>query len=165
MPGVIGRSGGHNRKSREQKALAGNDRADRRPTGVAVDEVGAPDMPDWLAGNVEAVAAWERIVSTMLQKRTITPADRDSVALVCVAESEYRRADAILQRDGMTIETARGLSVHPLTKVAESAWRRWAAGLAVLGLSPVMRDRIAPRGQAGASPFAKFGRRAGAADE
>lgn len=143
MAGTKGRSGGHNRRTADEKRFRGTARADRQPGAPTADEIGAPVRPDWLDSDPLAMAAWDRIVSTLLERRTITPGDRDAVLLAAKTESEFRRCDEIVLRDGPLITTERGAAAHPLLKPRESAWRRWSAALAVLGLQPVMRDRIA----------------------
>ncbi len=143
MSGIRGRSGGHNRRTAEVKRVRGTMRSDRQPHAPAADEIGAPARPDWLDTDALAVAAWDRIVATLLERRTLTPGDRDAVLLAAKAESEFRRCDEIILRDGPLITIDRGAVAHPLLKPRESAWRRWSAALAVLGLQPVMRDRIA----------------------
>lgn len=143
MSGVKGRSGGHNRRTQAHKELAGTARKSRAPKGPAADEIGAPAKPLWLDQDGIASEAWDRSVRLLLERGTLTPGDRDAVLLAAKAESEFRRCDEILLREGLTVATEKGLSTHPLVKVRESAWRRWSSAIAVLGLQPVMRDRIA----------------------
>jgi P27 family predicted phage terminase small subunit len=152
MAGVVGRSGGSNRRSLRERELAGTRRRDREPQAIAG---GAPERPTWLEADAYAVEAWDWIVAEMTRRRTLSLDARDAVVLAAKACSEYRRADEILLRDGLTVDTGGAPVMHPACRVRDSAWRRWSAALATLGLSPHMRDRVgrAPE-EPGHNPYA-----------
>lgn len=123
MPGVPGRSGGHNRKSESRKKLEGTWRADRAKSAVTAPPDGtAPVMPEWIAAKPFAVEAWTWLVTTMTDLGTIRPAYGRQIAAAASAEDEYRSATDTKQR--------------------ESAWRRWHQALGALGLQPVTLARV-----------------------
>lgn len=151
MPGVKGLSGGHNRKSGARKVASSTYRRDRVAQGPTPNQVAEPERPGWIDADPIAAEAWARICSLMIGLQTITVADRDAIVLACVAESEYRRAHALIESEGIVVDGPRGRMAHPATKVRESAWRRWATALAQLGLSPATRERV---GKADVNPRA-----------
>lgn len=138
MPGTPGRSGGYNRKQnprRGRKRLA--------PPGLSPDAFGRPGRPEWIAADLVACESWDRTVSLLEARGTITPADRDAVLLATVAESEYRKADALIVAEGLVVDGR----PHPAAKIRESAWKRWSSALSRLGLDPLTRGRVQPAPQ------------------
>ena len=151
MPGTVGRSGGHNRRGASRKQLHGTARPDREdePTFTP----GRPERPAWLTDEV-AIAAWERVCGLLEARGTLSAGDADAVLLVAVAEAEYRRADALIEAEGLVV----GGAAHPAVRIRADAWKRWSAALSRLGLDPVTRSRVEPAAPLkDENPFLKFG--------
>jgi P27 family predicted phage terminase small subunit len=149
MPGTPGRSGGHNRKLNPQRNVG------RRPQPQpAADSYGIPELPAWLRDDPIASEAWARITGLLAERGTITPGDGDAIVLACVAESEYRGADAVVRAEGLTV----GGNMHPAVKVRESAWRRWSSALSRLGLDPITRPRVQAAPPRKINPFLEMKR-------
>src|SRR5262245_18626851 len=82
VPGVKGRSGGHNRLSVEEHRFRGTFRPARHGTwtpGPAVD--GAVRKPSWLSSRAGAV--WDTLAPIAQALGTLTPADVVAFATLC----------------------------------------------------------------------------------
>jgi len=103
---------------------------------------GAPNPPTWLSA--EAKAEWRRIVPKLEAAGILATIDRAGLALVCEAWSEYRAADRILKREGLTYKSEEdGITRrHPMMKVKNDAAIRWAQLSQRFGLTPSDRTRI-----------------------
>lgn len=149
MAGTPGRSGGHNRRSRARKGVTATIRQDRDHKSPV--RVARPARPEWLTDAV-STAAWDRIVGLLEARGTLSAGDADAVLLAAVAESEYRKADALLERDGLVVNG----SAHPAVKIRADAWKRWSSALSRLGLDPITRHRVDPAPDRPANPFGDF---------
>lgn len=135
MAGTVGRSGGHNRKLKPQRG-----RNRRLPAGLSPDAFGRPARPEWISADAIACESWDRTVSLLEARGTLTPADRDACLLAAVAESEYRKADALIAAEGLVVDG----KPHPAARLRESSWKRWSSALSRLGLDPLTRGRVQP---------------------
>jgi len=138
---------GRTPKPEHLKILHGTARKDRRkgpqPPGI---EPGVPEMPDWLDGFGREM--WARVVETLTPMRILTVADGDALTLLCATYSQWRRACAVLAKEGcsITTENANGEVIKKRAEVdieADSA-KRLRALLSDFGLSPASHGKVAP---------------------
>lgn len=154
MPGTPGRSGGSNRRTTAHRSAAGTARRNREAEAPPV-TAARPARPPWLTDPI-AVEAWDRVADLLEAREVLTDADGDAILLAAVAEAEYRKADALIEAEGLVTDGR----AHPAAKIRESAWKRWSAALSRLGLDPITRGRVVPAPPAtAANPFAQFSER------
>ena len=73
---------------------------------------GCPEIPRPLTKI--ALAEWNRVAPLLLKLGTLTDADGDALATYCETIERYKKCQAQLDREGMTVATTQGTSAHPL---------------------------------------------------
>lgn len=161
MAGKKGRSGGHNRKTKDAKVLAGTfekRRSAERPAPVVRE---APARPDYLTGR--AVELWEFYVDRLgpANRNVLTAEDGDSLATLCQAFARYEEAERDITANGTVLifetpKTYRGEVIlhegspvmeskamaNPAVRVALELQRNLRGWVSYFGLTPADRDRI-----------------------
>jgi P27 family predicted phage terminase small subunit len=127
---------------------------DREPTPA----VGA-ERPAHVIGL--ARAKWVELADVLTRTRILTEADAEWLGMTCVAYADWRAADRVVRRRGMTYLTTsdRGAEreiERPEVRIRNDAWRRYTAGLAALGLNPSARARVAAQPEEQRDPLAEF---------
>lgn len=134
-------------KPTELKTLAGTLRRDRVNAREPRPPHGPPRCPSWL----DAIAreTWRELSAVLGRMRVLTKADRVALALGCAAVSDYRRARAVLEREGdtyrLTTESGEVIRPRPEVAIASDAWKRARAMLIEFGLTPAARPRVNAR--------------------
>lgn len=128
LKGTGGKTAGKRRLRREPPAL---------PPGI-------PPCPKHLRGL--ARETWNRIGQQLAQLGVVTAVDQDALELLVRAYVELRKAQAVVDRLGMTfaVRTASGRVVRqrPEVAIAADAWRRIKAALVEFALTPASRARL-----------------------
>lgn len=143
-------SGGHNRKTAEQKKLEGNpgkrqlDKNESKPAPAI-----PPTCPTWL--DKEAKREWRRVIPEMIKAGTITREARSILAAYCSACSEFRQAQEVLNEKGLTQLARHGEAPRPEVKIAREARAQMRALAAELGLTPKSRGYQTGEGAGGKS--------------
>jgi P27 family predicted phage terminase small subunit len=133
------------------KALQGN--PGKRPLNKREPKssVLTSEPPPWL--DEYAKEAWEQISPLLVGMRVLTEADAPALCLLVKAWSDWRTADAVIQREGTSFEVKewdRGaeefvvVSIRRRPEVAEraDAWRRVRLALTDFGMTPSARSRV-----------------------
>ena len=102
----------------------------------------APEMPEWLSG--EAEKCWDRLCPLLHRAGLATEANRETLAMVCIAYADFVEADQqfskMRMKDGgraFVVKTkAGGWKQNPLLHVRERAWSQFLKGAACFGLTP-----------------------------
>lgn len=103
---------------------------------------GVPECPSWL--DKEAKAEWKRLIPILTQMGILTLADRQALAQLCQARSDYVRAAKRVRKDGETFMTPKGfVAKHPMVTVMNEAFARWYRLMPHFGLSPSARAGLA----------------------
>lgn len=152
MPGVKGRSGGQNRKSRQLHVVQGTFRPHRHPDDDDAPEppVGAPEVPGALTG--EAKAEWDRMIARLRASRTLSTVDGALLWNYCQVWSDCCRlqvdANALPQTwyektsvDGAGVEH-REPRLHPVFAQLKSYRLALRVLLCEFGLTPLSRNRV-----------------------
>ena len=139
---------GRPRKTAAEKRANGTYRADRDKTLEV--NAGVPDPPGYLSD--VALTHWPRMVKACQIVRTLTEADGDALAMLCVAFEEWRAADIIVRDEGEVCSsdkvvsdgeakiTVKGGSYqHPAVGIRTNAWKRIVKMLREFGLTPNAR--------------------------
>jgi len=139
---------GRPRKTTAEKKASGTYRPDR-DNSIDVAE-GVPDPPGYLSA--VALTHWDRMVKACSHVRTLTPADGDALAMMCVAFEEWRAADVIVRDEGEVCSSEKVVSdgdqkitvkggsyQHPAVGIRTSAWKRIVKMLREFGLTPNAR--------------------------
>ena len=126
-------SGGHNRKTLEQKILEGN--PGKRPLQKTEDISSGelPLCPDWLSP--EAKLEWARICEVL---PNLTQKDRGALEGLCSAYDRWFRAEKKL-RKSLTQNARHGRAPRPEVKIAHDSLNQYKAFLIELGLTPKSR--------------------------
>jgi P27 family predicted phage terminase small subunit len=143
------RGGGRPRKSQTAKELAGTVRWDRSikpiPPGAPLDVLKPPrDL------NREAKREWRELAPRVAALGLLTVTTEQSFRLLCATLGTCAEMEAVLARDGMVSENAKGArAIRPETRILQIARAQSRALLESWGLSPRSRENIsiAPRGQ------------------
>ena len=132
------------RKSEAYRRISGTLRADRRRPSP--ESVGIPTAPATLLDDERR--RWDELVRLLAPRCTLTLGDGLMLEWTARAGAEYDRAQTEMQRDGLTIRTARGsLRAHPAATIADRAWTRFVAGLRELAATPRTRASVDPAPQ------------------
>lgn len=125
----------------ELKRLMGNPGKRPLPVGEPKFTTGIPHCPSWLKG--EARAMWNRVTSELAGAKLLTIADEGVLVGYCLAYSQLKRAQALIDQGGVVTETRLGgLIKHPAVTVKNEALTQLRAYGSELGLSPVARTRL-----------------------
>ncbi len=155
MPGVKGRSGGANRKSRQLHVIQGTFQPSRHTVDAPEPPQGVPEAPGILTG--EAKVEWHRMIARLTDSRTLCTVDGALLWTYVQLWADCRRleadATALSQTwfektsvDGAGIEH-REPKMHPVF----SALKGYRLALRVLlvefGCTPLSRNRVKASGE------------------
>lgn len=114
-----------------------------------------PVEPDWaeiLPGSAKvtketrakAAEVWGTVVPAVVAAAGLTNAQRETAIDYCVTAARIWQGERVLSREGMTVETERGMVKHPMTTILNSYRSHFRSLTGELGLSPSAAARIAP---------------------
>lgn len=127
---------GRPRKPAAIKRAQGTYREDRDQTLVLSE--GIPEPPGYLSP--QALTHWDRLVAVTSEARTLTEADGDALAMLCLAFEEYRTADIIVRDEGEICRSEKGgMYQHPAVGIRNTAWKKIVTMLKQFGLTPSAR--------------------------
>jgi P27 family predicted phage terminase small subunit len=90
-----------------------------------------------------AKAEWRRIAPKLARLGLLTLIDRASLAAYCQLWSRWQKAEAVLQRDGLTFMTPNGfLQKRPEVTIARESMALLRNFSTEFGLSPASRSRV-----------------------
>lgn len=92
---------------------------------------------------------WDLVVDELQRLELLKPIDAGMLTILCETWSRWKAADAIVQKEGVTIVTSQGRGAHPAVGIAERAGREYRALAAEFGLSPAAEAKIASKGPSG----------------
>jgi P27 family predicted phage terminase small subunit len=122
------------------KKLAGTLRKDRTNRQEWIPPAGAPTMPEGL--DAVARAEWRKAVELLLPAGLLTLADGRILESYCRAVSRARAAAAVVETEGLTVETQQGCQAHPATGIEHRAWEAANRYGERLGLDPSSRSKL-----------------------
>lgn len=101
---------------------------------------GIPTCP---SKNKEVREVWDYTVAQLKVMRTITMADRDTLAAYCQAVITYRKAQAVMDTEGPLIDVGKtSCRKHPANDVIKQASADIATYARAFGLNPAARSVI-----------------------
>src|SRR5579884_4462509 len=100
-----------------------------------------PECPEHLTGL--AREKWEDWAASLTDAKVSKRCDAAMLEGACVAYQRAVQADAILQREGLTVEGPHGIKAHPAIGISEKMWRQVRSFCIEFGLSPSSRTRVA----------------------
>lgn len=126
------------RKPTALKILEGD-----QPCRINRDEPSSPaglgPMPDFVADDPDAAAAWSRFEAEL---GLIRRADSEVVALYCLTWSLYVRSLAEIEDYGLTITTKTTTKVNPAFAIRNQCQNQLAGMLAQFGMTPAARATL-----------------------
>lgn len=133
--------------------LTGAYRNDRHgDRGEPTHAPGVPSMPSVLTGY--AAKEWDRIIGA-LDSSMLTKADRAMLAAYCVAVSQWRESQEIIDRDGLLLPGHNGsLRRNPALMIQKQAMEVIVSVSARFGLTPADRARMKLGEKKGDDPLA-----------
>lgn len=136
---------GRPRKTTAEKKANGTHRPDR-DMSIDVTE-GIPDPPGYLSSI--ALTHWDRMVAACRHVRTLTEADGDALAMLCVSFEEWCAADIMVRDEGEVCRVKHvskegaisegGAYQHPAVGIRANAWKKIVKMLREFGLTPNAR--------------------------
>ena len=101
-----------------------------------------PTVPRWLAG--EGKALWRRLVPRLVTARLLTAENLPSLEALCAIYSTARKADAVLQHDGlvMTVGENGYQQQRPEASIAHKHWSLFRQYAGEFGLTPAGARRL-----------------------
>jgi P27 family predicted phage terminase small subunit len=110
---------------------------------------GRPERPDYF--DDLAAAEWDRLCPKLEAVGVLADSYGPALACYCETYSRWRKAEAMVRKQGMIVPTARGgHQVHPALRVSRDASALMIRFLIEFGLTPSSRRRV----QAEAPPVA-----------
>lgn len=150
MPGVKGRSGGHNKQSGALHVVKGTFRAGRHTLDAPEAPQGAPEAPGVLTG--EARAEWDRMTARLTTLKTLSTVDGALLWNYCQVWADCCRlqadADALERTwyEKVTVDGAgtehREPRVHPVFGQLKQYRLALRVFLVELGVTPLARGRV-----------------------
>jgi len=107
----------------------------------------APDKPADLSPM--ASEHWDLIVDELQRLELLKPIDAGSLVMLCEIWARWKTAVAIIEKEGLTIETSQGVGRHPAVAIAEAAERSYRSAAAEFGLTPASESKLATKGPSG----------------
>lgn len=144
MTGRKGTRGqGRKPKPAELKVLHGEKdkrRINKREPQV---EKGLPVVPDHVAADELAAFAWDRICTTLASMKILSPAYAPLIEQYAVSYSNYRRAQAEVDKHGYVVTGANGGPVrNPACNDAHKYSDQCSRMLVEMGLTPSAKTRL-----------------------
>lgn len=147
---------GRPRKPAALRALEGGKALDDGP----VPPVGDPQPPDWLSA--EALACWERLAPSLIERGVLTPWDVEEFASYCDAVALRAEAAGHLAEEGTVVEAPvfdRNGTQQPAGRPTKNIWASvWkdandvaARRASRFGLTPSDRTQLPAHAQDGAA--------------
>jgi P27 family predicted phage terminase small subunit len=111
--------------------------------------------PAWLSR--EAKAVWRHVLPLLIERRILTAADMNSLAMYASAMGEVQTMERQIQKEGHVVKVKEAPKRHPAVAIRSDAMTRATRLAAELGLTPVSRSRTPMRSKPndpGNDPFA-----------
>lgn len=154
MPGVKGRSGGHNRKPTRLKELAGTLRPDRANPDEPTPEilVKAPPCPTHIVG--DARKEWRKRSRILVEMGVLSRADLVALEVYCTIYARWLAAQARLDQYGMVIGHQPKLDSDgnvvqeawfepsPFLRIVDESVKQMRVYLSEFGMTPSSRGRV-----------------------
>lgn len=132
----------------------GTFRSDRQSEGARFAPV-APVEPDWddlLPGSTKAhkdvrakaAEVWHRTVPALVVSAGLTDAQRETATEYCISAARIWQGERALSREGLVVETERGMVKNPWTTVLNAYRAHFRSLTGELGLSPASATRVTP---------------------
>jgi P27 family predicted phage terminase small subunit len=116
----------------------------RKPSAIVAGSMSeAPPAPAWLSR--QGKAEWNKVAPILVDRQHLTDADLGTLAAYADAVGQLVDATKVINRDGMVIETDKGLRKHPAISIQTNARNQVRQLAAELGLTPVSRSRPSVR--------------------
>jgi P27 family predicted phage terminase small subunit len=126
------------------KVVQGTARADRTNTDEPQPEIAIPSAPKHLSK--EARAEWDRIAPILESMGLIALSDRSSLAMYCQAWGDHVKAENMIRKKGMVIETPNGsVQVSPWFSISKNSKLVAHKFLVEFGLTPASRSKVSAR--------------------
>lgn len=136
----VGMPAGRPRKPAALRIIEGNPGNRRIPDEPEVDGA-MPPIPAHLPPL--AKECWKRLAPKLHEAGLLTMVDSDALALYCQCYAEWRLATKLVQREGMTFITSRGVrGIRPEVKIAQKANALMQQLMSQFGLSPRARANL-----------------------
>lgn len=101
---------------------------------------GIPECP---SKNPEIVEVWQYTIRQLSRMRIVTMADRDALYVYCTQVIQFRRAQKMIEEDGLLIRSPhRGMIRHPAQATLREASAAIKMFATVFGLTPGARSAI-----------------------
>ena len=133
------------------KLLRGNPGKRKLNAAEPEPELKAPDCPKWLTK--VAKEEWDRVIPELLRLQVISGLDRAALAGYCQSYANWRHAQGILKRFGMTFTTDKGyVGQRPEVAIAQRERQIMRQFQQELGLTPSSRSRVSTLNKPGGKP-------------
>jgi len=148
---------GRPRKPAAILKLTGAPRAGKRAEAEVKMAPGDLEMPKAMLDSGARVW-WGKMTRRLTATDGLITADNAvALAALCQSLSTYEQANAIIQREGIVIETTKGETKrHPALVVREKAFTEIRMGCAQFGMTPADRSGITTTGSKGVTPGGQF---------
>ena len=133
-------------KTRVVRIREGTSEPIKPPPGVSETAFGPlkrpPKAPKWLAN--EGKALWKRLAPKLVTARLLTAENLPSLEALCSIYATARKADAILQRDGLVMAVGENgyVQQRPEVSIAHKHWALYRQYADAFGLTPAGARRL-----------------------
>lgn len=131
---------GRTPKPIEQLKLTGGYRPDRHGTDHPVYPVEAPDPPAYLIDDARDI--WQELVPMLVGGGVMAPAHGFALAMLCNSLARYWQLAAIVDAEGVVVDSPGGPKRHPAAMAMDHAWDRAMTGLREFGLTPASLGKV-----------------------
>lgn len=152
-------------KPTKLKLLEGTFRPDRAPVNEPQPTAGAPPMPSWIRGDKDARVAWDMALEELGAMGMLCRVDGSGLEGFAASYSRAVKAQRLIKKKGVVIETPFGDKANPACGIADKAWAAVKGFGQLYGFNPSSRSRLEAPPKEGTKDQAEdflFGRKRGA---
>jgi P27 family predicted phage terminase small subunit len=99
-----------------------------------------PEPPDFLAGPAREM--WDQVVAELQRLQLLKPIDQAALTALCLTWERLCKAQRIVERDGMVLDTEKGPVKNPAVMILEAASKELRAWSSEFGLTPSAEGRL-----------------------
>lgn len=99
-----------------------------------------PEAPEFLTGPAREM--WDQVVAELQRLQLLKPIDQAALTALCLTWERLCGAQAIVERDGMVLDTEKGPVKNPAVLILEAASKELRAWSSEFGLTPSSEGRL-----------------------
>ena len=117
---------------------------------------GLGPVPDWIASDLNALEAWNRLEANLTELGLIKVVDSEAAALYCSTWSLFIKACEEVEDKGLTVATATTVKANPALAIRNACQAQLVRLLTEFGMTPASRAGLHVADQKQDSPLLRW---------